>query len=129
VNTAGALDPADATDLALQHGLRVHTIGMGSEDGGRGGLFGLMVPATGAEIDEAMLTRIAERTGGRYFRARNARELADIYAELDRLEPIAEEGPTVRLQRERFMLPLATGLGLLLLSWALPMIGKRRVGL
>ncbi|MCK7594562.1 vWA domain-containing protein [Pseudomarimonas salicorniae] len=120
VNTAGALDPESATQLAVQHGLRVHTIGMGSEDGGRSGLFGLMMPATGAEIDEAMLTSIAERTGGRYFRARNARELAEIYAELDRLEPLPESASPVRLQRERFMLPLAAGLAVLMLAWALP---------
>ena len=120
VNTAGALEPRTATDLAIQHGLRIHTIGMGSDQAGRGGLFGLAMPASGAEIDEAMLTEIAERTGGRYFRARNTRELVDIYAELDRLEPLAEPGPAVRLQRERFILPLAAALCLLLLHHLLP---------
>ena len=116
VNTAGALDPASATQLAVEHGLRIHTIGMGSEQGGRSGLFGLMMPAAGAEIDEAMLTDIAERTGGRYFRARDARELASIYAELDRIEPLPDAAPAVRIQREQFMLPLAIALVLLLLQ-------------
>lgn len=118
VNTAGALDPASATQLAVEHGLRIHTIGMGSEQGGRSGLFGLMMPAAGAEIDEAMLTRIAEQTGGRYFRARDARELANIYSELDRIEPLPDAAPAVRIQEERFVWPLAIGLALLFLQRA-----------
>lgn len=125
VNTAGSLSPERATDLAVSSGLRIHTIGMGSDGGPRQGMFGLMLPATGAEIDEAMLEAIASRTGGRYFRARNASELAQIYSELDRLEPLAEPGPAVRLQRELFHWPLAAAL-VLLLAGLLADAGLRR---
>lgn len=110
VNTAGALSPERAAQLAVDSGLRIHAIGMGSEGGGRRGLFGLGMPAPGAEIDEAMLEAITAQTGGRYFRARNARELVEIYAEIDRLEPIADPGPGVRLQRELYPWPLALAL-------------------
>jgi Ca-activated chloride channel family protein len=118
VNTAGTLDPDTATELAVEHGLRIHTIGMGSEQGARSGLLGLVLPGSGAEIDEAMLTRIAERSGGRYFRARNTRDLVQIYAELDRLEPLPEPAAAVRIQQERFLLPLVIALLIFLLHWA-----------
>lgn len=128
VNTAGALDPDTATALAIEHGLRIHTIGMGSEQGARSGLLGLMLPGSGAEIDEAMLTSIAERSGGRYFRARNTRELVQIYAELDRLEPLPEPAAAVRIQHERFPLPLAAGLLVFLLHWVRGLGLGRRSG-
>ena len=53
-------------------------------------LFGFQLPMPGAgdEIDETTLRRIAEATGGRFFRARDTAELAGIYAEIDRLEPV-----------------------------------------
>lgn len=115
VNTAGALSPDAAAQLAADNNLRIHTIGMGSEGGGGRSLFGLSLPASGAEIDEAMLESIASRTGGRYFRARNARELVEIYAEIDRLEPVADPGPGVRVQDELYPWPLAAALACLLL--------------
>lgn len=115
VNTAGALAPERAAQLAADNGLRIHTIGMGSEGGSGPSLFGLSLPAAGAEIDEAMLEAIAAKTGGRYFRARNSRELVEIYAEIDRLEPLPDPGPTVRLQHELFPWPLGAALACLLL--------------
>lgn len=104
VNTAGQLDPMKALELAEIEGLRIHTIGVGSEGGG--GFMGLRLGA-GAEIDEAMLRRIAERTGGGYFRARNAAELAGIYAEIERIEPVEQAGEPLRPRRELYPWPLA----------------------
>lgn len=117
VHNAGALDPERATQLAMAENVRVHTIGMGGE-GGSASVFGLQVATPGAEIDEASLRRIADRTGGRYFRARDTRELAGIYAELDRLEPVEQEAEPLRPRHELFHWPLSfallLGLGLLL---------------
>ncbi|GIX34546.1 MAG: hypothetical protein KatS3mg126_0325 [Lysobacteraceae bacterium] len=108
VNTAGALGLDEALALARHHRVRIHTIGIGG-DGRRRGLFGLMLPSGGAEIDEEALQRIASQTGGRYFRARDSAELAAVYDEIDRLEPVPDAAPPVRLQRERFVVPLALG--------------------
>ncbi len=117
VHNAGALDPERATQLAVAENVRVHTIGMGGE-GGSTSVFGLQVATPGAEIDEASLRRIADSTGGRYFRARDTRELAGIYAELDRLEPVEQEAEPLRPRHELFHWPLGIalllGLGLLL---------------
>lgn len=108
VNTAGVLDPNKALELAEAEGVRIHTVGVGSEGGGAG-LMGLRFGG-GAEIDEALLRRVAERTGGGYFRARNAAELAGIYAEIDRLEPVEQEGERLRPRRELYAWPLALAL-------------------
>lgn len=115
VHNAGALDPERATRLAVAERVRVYTIGMGG-DGGQATVFGLPVATPGGEIDEAGLRRIAEATGGRYFRARDTRELAGIYAELDRLEPVEHEAESLRPRFELFTWPLAAALLLVLLA-------------
>lgn len=114
VNTAGQIQPAKAAELAQAAGVRVHTIGFGG-DGARGGLLGMRQP----QIDEATLAAIAERSGGRYFRARDTRELAGIYAELDRIEPAARDGEVQRPTIERYAWPLQLAGLIALLAWAL----------
>jgi Ca-activated chloride channel family protein len=109
VNTAGQLPPMKAAELAQAENVRVHTIAMGSETG-QMRVFGVPVATPGAEIDEKTLTEIADLTGGRFFRARDTAELAGIYGELDRIEPAAQEGDTLRPRRELFVYPLALAL-------------------
>ncbi len=117
VNTAGLLEPARAARIAADSGVRIHAIAFG----GRGGalsLFGFQLPGGGDEVDEAGLRRIAETTGGRFFRARETAELAGIYAEIDRLEPVQRQGRPVRPTLERYPVPLAAALVLgLLAAW------------
>ncbi len=93
----GKLSPERATQLAVQAGIRIHTIGFG------GG--GLLRRAT---VDEDSLRAIAQATGGRYFRARDARQLAKIYAALEALEPIEQEGETFRPERSLLHWPLGS---------------------
>ncbi|MCL7713122.1 vWA domain-containing protein [Stenotrophomonas mori] len=122
VSNAGALEPLKAAELAVADGVRVHAIAFGGEGGFS--LFGLQVGGGGEQIDEATLARIAGRTGGRFFRARDTDELAGIYGELDRLEPVHGAGPVVRPRLERYAWPLAAALLLALLAMAWP--GGRR---
>ena len=84
--------------------VRVHTVAFGGE-GGSLSVFGfrLPMPGGGEDIDEAGLQRIAEQTGGRFFRARDTESLAGIYAEIDRLEPIQRPGQAVRPRIERLV--------------------------
>jgi len=125
VNTAGQLEPLKAAELAADAGVRVHTIAFGGE--GSLSLFGFQLPMAGAgdEIDEATLRRIAEATGGRFFRARDTGELAGIYAEIDRLEPVERPGEAVRPREERYAWPLSAAFTLALLAFAWP---RRRRG-
>ncbi|WP_119718929.1 vWA domain-containing protein [Cognatilysobacter tabacisoli] len=120
VNTAGALEPKKAAELARDEGVRVHTIAFGGD--GSLSLFGLQLPMPGAgdEIDEASLQAIATATGGRFFRARDTGELVQIYAELDRIEPVAREGVAVRPRIERYAWPLAAAWACAVLAFALP---------
>jgi len=118
VNTAGVLEPLKAAELAREEGVRVHTIAFGSAGGGFS-LFGVPVQGGGAEIDEDTLARVAAMTGGRFFRARDAQELAGIYAELDRLEPVDVAAAPARPRLERYPWPLAAALLLALLGWPL----------
>ncbi|MFA5683382.1 MAG: VWA domain-containing protein [Lysobacteraceae bacterium] len=114
VNTAGTLEPVRAGELAAVDGVRIHTIGIGGEPR-VGGLFGLAFPQS-PEIDETSLRQIAERTGGRYFRARNTQELSGIYAEIEQLEPAAKPGERLRPRRDLFHWPLAAAVALALLA-------------
>jgi Ca-activated chloride channel homolog len=121
VNTAGVLDPLKAAELAKAEGVRIHTIAFGGSGGGLS-IFGFNVPVAGAgdEIDEETLSKIAQETGGRSFRARDTEQLAGIYAELDRIEPVKQEGARVRPRVERYGWPLAAALLVALLAFLLP---------
>ncbi|WP_202845304.1 vWA domain-containing protein [Luteimonas saliphila] len=109
VNTAGQIDPMKAAELARDHDVRIYTIAFGG-DGDAMSLFGVPLPGNEVEIDEAALQRIAAATGGRAFRARDADELSGIYAQIDRLEPVARPGQQLRPKIERYPWPLAGAL-------------------
>ena len=99
-NTAGAIPPREAAALAAQAGLRIYTIGIGAEvlevPGPFGGMFGARRVNPSADLDEDTLRGIAEATGGRYFRARDPRELAQVYRQIDALEPVEQEAQVRR---------------------------------
>lgn len=119
VNTAGVLDPVKAAELAKAENVRVYTIGFGGSGGYS--LFGLPIPGSGEDqIDEKTLRKIASETGGRFFRARDTQQLAGIYAELNRLEPVKAQGQAVQPRIERYYWPLAFALGFVLLAFVLP---------
>lgn len=86
----GAIDPRTAAQAAAAMGIRVHTVGIGSEGVapvpvGRG-VFGLRYENRPVRIDEALLEDIARTTGGRYQRARDAEALRRTYQQIDALE-------------------------------------------
>lgn len=91
VNNTGSVDPEQAAELAASQNIKVYCIGAGTD-----GLapFPAIEPFSGrqvlrriyVEIDEETLKRIADKTGGRYFRATDRDALEEIYAEIDRLE-------------------------------------------
>jgi len=122
-NTAGAVDPLKAADLASVEGVRIYTIGVGAGDR-MPGPFGLLLGA-GRELDEATLQAIAQKTGGRYFRARDTRALQQIYALLDQIEPVSEDQQSYRPVEELYAWPLAGAL-LLSLLLAIPAAWSRR---
>lgn len=110
-NTAGEVAPLKAADLAAAERLRIYTIGVGADRMTVRSYFGgtrRINPS--ADLDEETLTRIAEKTGGRYFRARDTVGLAEIYALLDELEPVEQAQETYRPVRDLYVWPLALAL-------------------
>ena len=115
-NSAGVIEPLQAAQLAAQNNIRIHAIGVGAD--AQSNLFNAPVGGPRSELDEATLRAISDATGGQYFRARNQKELASIYREIDRLEPTDEEGNEFRPMKELFYWPLSIAL-LCSVLWAL----------
>jgi Ca-activated chloride channel homolog len=123
VNNSGAVEPRVAAQLAARNGIKVYTIGVGSE-----GPVPLPIrrqnPFTGqietvythirGELDEPTLAAIAETTGGGYFRATDARALARVLERINALEKTRLTAPRREQVDELYVLPLAVGLLLLL---------------
>ena len=124
-NTAGEVDPMKAADLAAQRGMVIYTIGIGADESQARSVFGFRTRPS-RDLDEDALREIANITGGTYFRARDTRELASIYALLDELEPAAEETSGFRPVTELFLWPLAAALTLALLWLAAVLAGGWR---
>lgn len=115
-NTAGNIQPLEALQLAKAAGVRIHTVGVGAEQMVQQSVFGQRVVNPSQDLDERLLTKLAEDTGGRYFRARDLNELNQIYQLIDQLEPIERDSVTYRPQRSLLHWPLAIAL---LLSFVL----------
>lgn len=89
VNNRGDIDPLTAAELAQKYGIRIYTIGVGSQGEAPypvQTMWGIQFQMMPVEIDEAVLQKIAKTTGGKYFRATNKKELFDIYQTIDSLE-------------------------------------------
>jgi len=115
-SNAGVMDPMQAATLARDLGVRIYTIGVGAEQMVVNGTFGRQIVDPAADLDETTLTRIADLTGGKYFRATDVAGLAQVYAEIDRIEPIADDPDIVRPTVSLFHWPLGAAI---LLSFAL----------
>lgn len=119
VNNAGEVSPEQAGQLARTENIKIYTIGIGADQITQRTFFGARTINPSAELDEAVLTRIAESTGGRYFRARDVSDLVEIYEELDRLETIEQDEQTYRPTRVLFHWPLGAAM---LISFLLALI-------
>lgn len=124
-NTAGEISPDKATEIAAAAGVRVYTIGIGADTMLQRGLLGSRRVNPSRDLDEGLLTRMAQATGGQYFRARNLPELEMIYDSINQLEAIELEGKFYRPVTELFVWPagFTTGLWLIL---ALASLAVRR---
>ena len=129
-NNRGSIDPRTAAKAAAAFGIKIYTIGVGTEGMapvpvGRG-LFGLRYENRPVRIDEGLLTDVANSTGGRYFRARDAAALQRIYEQIDQLEKEPVQVRTYVRFAELFRWPLtvaivAFALEMLLLAWRGPL--------
>lgn len=119
VNNAGFIEPETAADIAREYGIKVYTIGLGTNGmaefpyayAPNGGFLFRMMPV---EIDEALMKSIAKKTDGKYFRATSNSKLEEIYSEINKLETTEIEEQKFYNYDEKFR-PLVWIAGLLLL--------------
>ncbi len=109
-NNAGEVKPLEAAKFAKEQGVKIYTIGVGADAYYKRTIFGNQKVDPSRDLDETTLKTIAEQTGGQYFRARDASSLANIYAELDKLEPVEQAQQQFRPQTDLFHWPLAIAL-------------------
>ncbi len=119
VNNSGFIDPKIASELAVEYGIKVYAIGLGTNGMA---LSPIGINSNGTfrygrsqvEIDEVLLKEIAAETGGKYFRATNNDKLAEIYNEINKLEKTEVEEKKYYNYAEKYR-PLVLFAGLLLL--------------
>lgn len=116
-NTSGSVSPESAILLARHQGVRVYTIGIGTDNMVAFPRGPVQAPVyTELPLDEDLLRNIAAQTGGRYFHAGNTRELQQIYTDIDRLESDEIRDPQLASHMDLYWLPLLAGLVLLLFN-------------
>jgi Ca-activated chloride channel family protein len=116
VNNMGSIDPVTAAEIAETFGIRVYTIGVGSmgyADYPVQTPFGIRYQKMQVEIDEALLRKIADLTGGEYFRAVDNTSLQKVYGEIDKLEKSKIE-TREHSKREEVFMPWALAAAIIL---------------
>ena len=122
VNNSGFIDPKIATELAREFQIKTYTIGLGSNGSARAPIgilpngdfqYGL----TKVEIDELLLKEIANKTGGLYFRATDARRLQEIYDEINKLEKTEIEEMKFYNYNEKYRIFAIISLTILAFHW------------
>jgi Ca-activated chloride channel family protein len=111
-NTAGKITPDQALELAVAKYITIYSIGIGADVMVQNSLFGARRVNPSSELDEESLQRLADETGGYYFRARASEDMSKIYQLLDELEPVEQEQQQMRPLTALYYWPL--GLALLI---------------
>ena len=105
INNGGLIDPATAMEIAKAYKVKVYTIGVGTDGFAPTPVstpMGIVMQNEKVAIDEKLLKNIADQTGGKYFRATDNKSLANIYAEIDRLEKSKVQITTFHRFTEKF---------------------------
>ncbi len=104
-NNGGLIDPSTAKEIAKTYGIKVYTVGVGTEGYAPFPVqtnLGVVMQNEKVTIDEDLLKNIASETGGKYFRAKNTQGLNDIYDEIDHLEKSKIQTTTFTSFNEKF---------------------------
>jgi len=106
VNNSGLIDPLTATDIAKKFDITVYTIGVGSKGTAPYPVqtpYGKSFRQKEVKIDDELLTKMADQTGGQYFRATNNEKLQEIYKEINQLEKTKIEVSSFKRYSEKFL--------------------------
>ena len=102
-NNYGELSPIDATKLAKELGIKIYTIGIGAYERNVPSFFGVMRKVKNTELDENLLTKMAEETNGKYFRASDEKSFEEIFSEINKLEKTEIEKQDFVQKEELYM--------------------------
>ncbi len=130
VNNRGEITPQMAAEIAQTYGIRVYTIGVGANGMAPYPVmtpWGVDIQKVQVEIDEALLTDIANSTGGRYFRATDNTKLMEIYSEINKMEKARTTIDSFPVSKELFPGYALAALICLLLELVLRMFVIRRL--
>jgi len=108
INNRGDIAPSTAADIAKTFGIRVYTIGVGTMGVAPYPVqtpYGIQYQDMQVEIDEAILREIADKTGGRYFRATDNDKLVEVYSEIDKLEKSKIDVRDFARKEEKYLIP------------------------
>ena len=121
-DNGGRLDPNTAKEIAKSFGVRVYTVGVGTEGFAPVPVqtsSGVIMQREKVSIDEKLLTQIANETGGKYFRATDNESLGNIYKEIDKLEKSKYQVTTFTHYTEKFFPFILAAVMFLVLEWIL----------
>lgn len=130
VNNRGEITPQTASAIAQTYGVRVYTIGVGANGTAPYPVmtpWGVEVRNVKVEIDEELLKQVASATGGRYFRATDNTKLAEIYAEINRMEKARTTVDSFPVYKELFAGWGLAALLCLLLEFVVKLLMRRLV--
>ncbi len=108
VNNRGEISPETAADIARTFGIRVYTIGVGTQGVAPYPVetpYGIQYQNMPVEIDEGILQQIAQVTGGKYFRATDNDKLTQVYREIDKLEKSKIDVRQFTRREEKYLIP------------------------
>ena len=107
---AGSVGVEDGLKLAKNQGVKVYTVGIGSTAKMVQDFFGTIQVNPSLDLDEQTLQKIADETGGKYFRAKTTKDLEEIYALINELEPVEQNEHFIQPRKELFYWPLLAGM-------------------
>jgi Ca-activated chloride channel homolog len=119
INNRGMIAPITAAEIAKTYGIRVYTIGVGTQGVAPYPVqtpFGIQYQDAPVEIDEDILQTIAGMTDGRYFRATDNEKLIGVYNEIDKLEKSRIDVRQYKIRDEKFLLPAVIAFILIILE-------------
>jgi Ca-activated chloride channel family protein len=106
-NNTGVIDPMEAAELAVQNHIKIYTVGIGASELEINNGFGSQLINPSADLDETLLKNLANKTGGKYYRAEDQTALNAILDDINKLEPVSAENKTARPVTALFYWPLA----------------------
>lgn len=130
INNTGSMDPLTAAEIAKKFGIRVYTIGVGTR--GKAPYpfqtpFGIQYQSVDVQIDESLLSQIAEYTGGKYFRATDKNKLREIYGEIDLMEKSKIDVTRFDRKNEEYLIFALIALGLFITELMLRYLVLRKI--